>query len=129
MIFAIKTAITVRSHRKTMDSLVAMILKSNSQAQLVLISPWVTLENDKNSVLPHAEKLEAMDAYALALERYAQEKEYLFLNPNAYLLEYFAIHQPLLYTYDGIHPNAQKGTDLYCKAILESALTATAHTS
>lgn len=114
-------AMTPEAYVQEMDALVSLIRQSNPGARIILISPWMTLDNDGIAVPSHAEKRQLIHTYGDALKRYAEENGCDFIDPNDYLTEFFQVHQRSLYTSDGIHPNAAKGIELYTKAILESS--------
>jgi len=111
-------AMNAEQYVERIDQLITIILGVNPQADIVLLSPWITLENDAVARLDHAQKLELISLYTAALEVYAEQEGYYFVDQNQYIAEYFAEHHHNLYTNDGIHPNATKGTDLYSAAVL-----------
>ena len=111
-------AMDEQQYVERIDALVDIILSVNPQANIILIAPWMTLENDAVSRLDHAEKMEMIRAYTAALAAYGEEKGYCVVDANEYLVEFFVEHHNYLYTYDGIHPYAGKGTELYAAAVL-----------
>ena len=114
-------AMTADAYVEAMDEMTGLILQSNPDAKIVFIPPWMTLDNDSNTRLTHAEKNAMTDEYAAALAVYAAEHGYTCINPNEYLRNFFANAGRKLYTDDGIHPNAGWGLELYSMAVLESS--------
>lgn len=111
-------AMTAEEYVSRIDELAAVISNANPKAKLLFIAPWMTLECDWAAQLPHPEKMAVTEAYTTALEEYTQRKGYAFVDPNAYLEPFFAEHHYKLYTSDGIHPNVEKGTELYSAAVI-----------
>ena len=114
-------AMTAEAYVRSMDEMVSLILRSNPDAKIVLLPPWMTLDNDRYSNLSHADKNAMTDEYGAALAAYAAENGYTYINPNAYLRTFFAGAGRTLYTDDGIHPNDGWGLELYSMAVLESS--------
>lgn len=113
-------AMTPEEYVVNIDKLVELARQGDPNAQFVLLPPWTTLENDRVSKLAHGEKLEMIDAYAEALEKYCQEHGHHYCDPNGYLREFYSRVNTAVYTKDGIHPTKVRGIDLYCKAVMEN---------
>ena len=114
-------AMTPQEYVSDVDELVALILETNPNAKIVLLSPWMTLANDRDAVLDYAQRLDLITAYTEALSVYAQEQSCYFLNPNQVLETFFETHQQYQYTNDGVNPNSTKGIDLYSWAVMQSS--------
>lgn len=116
-----KCAMTAEEYVERIDRMAQLILHNDPSAKLLFLPPWMTLDNDAVSKLDHQQKLEAIEQYTKALQTYAEDKGYYFVDPNPYLITFFSEHHNYLYTFDGIHPNAENGIDLYSAAVLESS--------
>ena len=113
-------AMTPDAYVDALDEMADLIHQSNSEAKIVFLPPWMTLDNDQVSSLGHEEKNALTDAYGQALAAYAAEQGDTYINPNEYLRSFFANAGRNLYTDDGIHPNNGRGLELYSMAVLES---------
>lgn len=114
-------ALTPEAYIEDMERLISLVRSANPSASIALVAPWVTLDNDRNSRLDQDEKLEMVCAYSDALQEYALENGFCFLDANPLLLSFFEEHQRFQYTNDGVHPNETKGIDLYAWAVMESS--------
>ena len=114
-------AMTSEAYIDEIKEIIKIVKDSNKDAKIVLISPWMTLKNDNISKLKEKEKDAMIDEYSNALEEFANENEYSYINPNPYLREYFKNHDYKSYMIDAIHPNSTTGITLYSKAIFESS--------
>lgn len=101
--------------------IVELIQESNENAKIVLIAPWTTLKNDRISKLSHEEKIAMIDNFSDALNKFANENEFIYINPNENLREFYSANGSFLFSKDGIHPNSNLGIQLYSTAILESS--------
>ena len=114
-------AMTPEAYVASIEKMVDLIHQSNPDAKIVFLPPWMTLDNDRYSALSHEDKNALTDEYAAALEGYAAENGFYFINPNEYLRNFFENAGRKLYTNDGIHPNDGWGLELYSMAVLESS--------
>ena len=114
-------AMTAEDYVASMEQMVSLIHQSNPDAQIVFLPPWMTLDNDQVSNLDHEAKNSLTDEFGAALEAYAAENGYYYVDPNNYLRNFFANAGRKLYTSDGIHPNDGWGLELYSMAVLESS--------
>lgn len=114
-------SMTSESYVQVMDKMVNTIKADNPKAKIAIIAPWMTLDNDRESSRSHEEKNKMTDEYSAALQDYCAENSFCFVDANPYLREFFENNARKLYTKDGIHPNAERGLELYSKAVLESS--------
>lgn len=114
-------AMTSEAYIDEIKEIIKIVKDSNKDAKIVLISPWMTLKDDNISKLKAKEKDAMIDEYSNALEEFANENKYSYINPNPYLREYFKNHDYKSYMIDAIHPNSTTGITLYSKAIFESS--------
>ena len=114
-------AMTAEDYVASMEKMVDLIHQANPDARIVFLPPWMTLDNDQVTSLDHETKNAMTDEFGAALEAYAAENGYYYVNPNGYLREFFANAGRKLYTSDGIHPNDGWGLELYSMAVLESS--------
>ena len=114
-------AMTAEDYVASMEQMVDLIHQANPDAKIVFLPPWMTLDNDQVSNLDHEAKNIMTDEFGAALEAYAAENGYYYVNPNDYLRQFFANAGRELYTDDGIHPNDGWGLELYSMAVLESS--------
>ncbi len=111
-------AMTAEEYVREMDTLVSALLARTPEAEIVLIAPWITQENDTYCTLSHAEKSALIEQYGEALRLYAAENGYIFTNPNPTINERFVTERVSFYVRNGIYPNAAKGLRLYSEAVL-----------
>lgn len=110
-------AMTSEQYVVNIDKIINLIYQSNEDAKIVLIAPWMTLDDDKISKLPPAEKDAMIDAYSEALKQYSIENEFLYINPNPYLRNFFKNNDYKNYMVDAIHPNEFLGLIVYSEAV------------
>ena len=60
--------------------------------------------------------MELIKKYSSQLEKYSKKNNYIFVNPNKYL-EKIITKNTDKYMVDYIHPNSNKGIELYSKSI------------
>lgn len=104
-----------------LEKITGLIKQFNNNAEIVFLSPWITLDNDAVSVLEHNEKLEMIDEYSEQLKLWADKNGHMHIDPTPYIIEFFHDKSSRVYTKDGIHPTAEIGVELYSKAVLESS--------
>ena len=111
-------AMTAEEYVLEMDALVSALLSRTPEADVVLIAPWITQENDTYCTLDHAEKTALIEAYSEALRTYAAENGYIFTDPNPTINARFTNERISFYVRNGIYPNAARGLRLYSEAVL-----------
>lgn len=114
-------AMTSEEYINNINKIINLIIKSNSKANIVLISPWTSLSNDTISKLNEKDKLAMMEEYGNALNEYANKNNYMYINANDYITNFFKENNPEKYMVDFIHPNNEKGIKLYSEAVLYSS--------
>lgn len=106
------------SYVENIDKLIVKIQSKNPNANFVLISPWLALDNDPYTVIS-VEKRDLMLAeYGETLAVYCKEKGYSFINPNPAIDEVLLKYAPSDFLIDHIHPNANAGIALYSEKVL-----------
>ena len=88
------------------------------EAKLIFITPWTSTDGDLNSKLPYAEKLIMNQDYSDALKKWCSESGNTYINPNKYITDKLYHYPHGRYLTDFIHPNAQKGVQLYSESVL-----------
>ena len=91
--------------------------KYNKNAKFVLIAPWLSNPIDTVSKLNETEKNKLLDDYSNSLKNFCARNNYLFINPNPYIYNIFK-NNISNYLLDQIHPNENKGIELYSEAVL-----------
>lgn len=94
------------------------IRKKIPDAKFIFIAPWTSTDGDFISALPFDEKIKLNDAYSNALKNWCAEHGELFINANHYINDRLKLLPHKDYLVDFIHPNADKGVELYAKAVL-----------
>ncbi|MGN0993171.1 MAG: CapA family protein [Bacilli bacterium] len=105
---------------KNIDKIVKLI--GNKKAKIVLIAPWYSLINDKVSKIDFNEKNEFVDDYSSALESYALDNNFIYIDANNYIEKFFDEHNAFDYYVDYIHPNSSKGIELYSYAVVYDSI-------
>ena len=113
-------AMTTDDYVKEIDNIVKLTKRSNYNAKIVLIAPWLSLSDDDVSRLTPSEKTKMLSDFGKALQRYATKNNYLYINPNNYL-EQEILKDRDKYMMDFIHPNDGNGIRLYSEAILHES--------
>ena len=103
------------------NKIIELIKKSNLNSKIVLIAPWKALSGDLVSKVKGNEKNQLFNEYILALKEYSEKNNFLFINPNSYLEEFLNDDNRHDYMFDYIHPNNNKGIELYSEAVLKSS--------
>ena len=85
------------------------------------ITPWLSLISDIVTPLSQNEKNELFIKYSNSLKNYSLENEYLYINPNDYILNKLKEIDSKYYLKDHIHPNKINGINLYSEAVLFSS--------
>ena len=113
-------AMTKKEYINNIKKIIKYAKKYNKNANFVLIAPWLSNPDDKNSKLNEAEKNKLLNEYANSLNFYCIENNYLYINPNPYI--YNIIKNNFSnYILDQIHPNENDGIELYSEAVLHNS--------
>ena len=105
---------------KNIDKIVNLI--ENNEAKIVLIAPWYSLINDSISRISFKEKNELVDEYSAALESYALDNGFIYIDANNYIEKFLAFHNAFDYYADYIHPNSGQGIKLYSYAVVYDSI-------
>ena len=105
---------------ENIDKIVNLI--ENKEAKIVLIAPWYSLINDSISRISFKEKNELVDEYSSALESYALDNGFIYIDANNYIEKFLAFHNAFDYYVDYIHPNSSKGIKLYSYAVVYDSI-------
>ena len=90
-----------------------LIKKSNLKSKVVFITPWNSLSGDLVSVIHGEKKKKLFDKYSSAFK-----EQYINLNSDLKaILNDYTRHD---YMFDFIHPNDNKGIELYSEAKLKT---------
>lgn len=103
---------------ENVKTLIEKIITLNKSAKFVLVSPWLSINNDPYSKLKTEQRDEMLKEYGDKLKIYSKENRYLFIDPNQSIYEEFMKFSTEEYLLDHIHPNAGEGIKLYSKKIL-----------
>ena len=113
-------AMTSEDYIKQMKKIVSLIKESNPNAEIIMIAPWISTNDDSISKLSIKAKRKLFSEYSSQLKKYCDEKNFLFINPNEYIEEKINENKTK-YLVDFIHPNNSYGIKLYSEAILYSS--------
>ena len=105
---------------KNIDKIVNLI--ENNEAKIVFIAPWYSLINDSISRISFKEKNELVDEYSSALESYALDNGFIYIDANNYIGKFLAFHNAFDYYVDYIHPNSSKGIEFYSYAVVYDSI-------
>lgn len=111
-----KCAMTSDEYIENIDRMVNLI--ENKESKIVLIAPWYSLINDNISRISFNEKNELVDEYSSALASYAFDNDFICIDANNYIEKFLEEHNAFDYYVDYIHPNSDKGIELYSYAVL-----------
>ena len=111
-----KESICAMDSKKYIKQIEKIVELVNNNSNFIFISPWFSLSYDKLSKLNHNDKMELIKKYSSQLEKYSKKNNYIFVNPNKYL-EKIITKNTDKYMVDYIHPNSNKGIELYSKSI------------
>lgn len=95
------------------------ILKNNPAAKFVFIAPWTSVDGDKISVLKYNAKIKMNNLYTEALKDFCAATGDTYINANLYIKSVLNKRMHKDYLNDWIHPNADKGVELYSEAVLK----------
>ena len=110
-------AMNKEDYIKNIEIIVDLAKKNNKNSNFVFIAPWLSNPNDKYSKLKESEKNKLLDEYSESLKNYCHKNNFLFINPNKYINEKIKNNRKQ-YILDQIHPNENKGIELFSEAIL-----------
>ena len=108
------------SYIDTIDYLVSLIKKSNQNAEIIFIAPWRSFGVDQLTILSRSEKNRLYYKYSEALKKYAQNNNFMYIDPNYYISNTLKYNLSINYLIDYIHPNDTLGINLYSRAVLYS---------
>lgn len=111
-------ATTSEEYIKRIDAVSSYILSVNSEAEIVYIAPWISFENDPFIKVPYDEIKAKNSSFSLALENYCRENDFIYINPNPMIETCIMENIQSDYLVDWIHPNMNKGINLYSEAVL-----------
>lgn len=89
-------------------------------AKFIFIAAWTSADGDFVSALPFEEKIKLNDLYSAALKNWCSAQGEIFINPNSYIDARLKVFPQKNYLIDFIHPNADKGVELYATAVLSA---------
>lgn len=110
------SAMTSEEYIKNIKSITNLL-----QNKIILIAPWYSMNYDKVTNLTVNEKEKLFDEYSKALENFANENNYTYINANNDLKNILNNTNTSFYLKDYIHPNGYNGIYLYSKIILENS--------
>ena len=113
-------AMTAEEYISCLQVLRTEILKNNPAAKFVFIAPWTSTDGDRISKLKFRAKKEMTVQYSDALKNFCETGGDVFVNPNPYIDRILNSKLCLDYLNDWIHPNADKGVQLYSEAVLKN---------
>ena len=112
-------AMTSQDYVTKINELTNIILAKNNNAKFIYIAPFISLENDTNTMLTHQEKIALIQEYSAKLKTYADNNNHIFIDINTALSDVFSKYIVSNYMLDAIHPNSSEGIKLYAKLALE----------
>ena len=95
-----------------------LIKNKKKDAKIVFIAPWISLISDNVTPLSQYDKEILFEKYSKALNDYANSNNYMYINPNKYILDKLKRIDSKYYLKDHIHPNKINGINLYSEAVL-----------
>ncbi len=106
----------INNLQKLRDGIRAKIPNS----KFIFIAAWTSTDGDFVSALPFEEKIKLNELYSDALKNWCSAQGELFINPNPYIDAHLKIFPQKNYLVDFIHPNSDKGVELYATAVLSA---------
>lgn len=103
---------------RRIDAVSSYILSINGEAEIVYIAPWISFENDPFINVSYDEIKDKNTDFSQALENYCSEKGFIYINPNPVIEECVMNYPQSDYLVDWIHPNMNRGINLYSEAVL-----------
>lgn len=111
-------AMTPKEYVEKLDILRYTLKKKNPGTRFIFITPWYSTDGDPYTVLSYKEKMMLNQKYYDALREWCLVNQDIFVEPNAYIKSVLEKYPQSDYLIDHIHPNANKGVNLYSKAFL-----------
>ena len=105
---------------ENIDLLVKLIKSERADAKIIFIAPWTSLISDLVTPLDQQSKEEMFKKYSDSLKKYSIENNYLYIDPNEYILDKLKGTYSTYYLKDHIHPNKINGISLYSEAVISS---------
>lgn len=112
-----RCAMTKEDYINNINTIVQLAKTHNTNAKFVFISPWMSMPDDNISKLKEKDKNYLLNEFSNELNKYCNQKDYLYINPNQYINETIRNNRKE-YILDHIHPNKNKGINLYSEAVL-----------
>ena len=112
-----RCAMTKEDYINNINTIVQLAKTHNSNAKFVFISPWMSMPEDNISKLKEKDKNYLLNEFSIELNKYCNQNDYLYINPNQYINETIRNNRKE-YILDHIHPNKNKGINLYSEAVL-----------
>lgn len=103
---------------KNINTLIEKITTLNENAKIVLISPWLALNNDPYSKLGVEKRDSMLKEYGEKLKLYSEKNRHLFIDASEAIYSEMLNSSTEKYMLDHIHPNAGEGIKLYSKKVL-----------
>ena len=91
-------------------------LTKNHNSNIIFIAPWLSLPDDYIAKLKHFDKKKLLKEYSLKLKFYAENNNYVYIDPN-YYLEKIILTNKETYMIDSFNPNNPLGIELYCEGV------------
>lgn len=114
-------AMTAKDYVTTLQNFVEKVRMQNERAKFIFIAPWISTDGDKNSQLNYKMKMDMYKEYNQALQVMCIRGGDLYIDPNPMIEQYLKQYPQSEYLNDFIHPNSQKGIQLYSRAVMLSA--------
>ncbi len=115
------SALTTEDYITNIENIISLIKNEKSNAKIVLIAPWYSMDDDKYALMTLEEKEKLFNEYSNALNEFANKNNYLYINPNEEIKETINQNVSLYYMVDYIHPNKTHGIYLYSLAVLNAS--------
>lgn len=113
-------AMTCERYVENIKALVELLRTNNlAKMEFIIIAPWYSLENDIVCNCNTKEKEKLFSEYTNMLKEMCIKEKLNFVDPNPFIKNRMKNINPKEYLVDYIHPNANKGIQLYCMAVLE----------
>ncbi len=113
-------AMDEKEYIENIDLLVKLIKKENKDAKIIFIAPWTSLVSDLVTPLNQSDKEVLFAKYSNSLKDYSIKNNYLYIDPNEYILNELKGIDSKYYLKDHIHPNKINGINLYSEAVINN---------
>ena len=110
------SAMNVDTYLHNIESIVSLLPKNK---EIVLVSPWLTHVGDGLTILIDTERDDLIFQYNDALQLFATNNGYTFVDTYLPLKQFFESHNIEHYMVDPIHPNQNEGNNLYSRIFAE----------